>query len=170
MKNLIDIDHGSNFPVFTRVLFVFVMFIFSVGMALTIPFGLLLVVFIFSPVVIYVLFTRSGSEIDLIHREVRAYIYTFFKKRGEWKSLDNYNQITLLVKNKSQRYNHGWFMGTTVRFVMYEVYLLNKTHRKKVYIAGSESKEKMKSLIKQLSDQCSLTYVKYSPKRIRRQH
>lgn len=168
MKDLIDIDHGSNFPVFTRVLFIAMMLIFSVGMAVTIPFGLIVVIIVFTPVFIYVLFTRSGSEIDLIHKEVRAYTYTFFKKRGEWKSLDSYNEISLLIRNKSQRYNHGWFLGTTVRFVMYEVYLLNKTHRKKIYIAGSESKEKMKNLIKQLSDQCSFTYVKYSPKRINR--
>lgn len=166
----IDIIQGKAFQplaiFFSALLVLFGIVLFSTKLDVATFIVLVVLVVVF----IYLAFTISGVELNSNLNEYRVYTKSFFRKRGKWKSLIKYQNITLLSSNKSSSMHYGYVTGmsSSEKFKSFDVFLLNDNHYKKILLKSFREKAQAEKLILELKDELNLNYVVYSPKRITR--
>lgn len=118
----------------------------------------------------FLLTSSSGIQIDYANKRFREYHAYLGIKAGKWDDLDKYPYLSILLANKSTKSSDITTLNSVVQTdVAYGVYLLNKSHRKKILIKRcKEGSIKAKEEAEKFSEKMSKDLVKYSPKRISR--
>jgi len=114
---------------------------------------------------VFVSFSKNGIRIDAQERRYQSYTRIFGFYAGTWKSLNEFNDLTILKKTISTR-AHSWSMKTTEtsRDEYYEINLLSANHRRKQMVQRFSDKEKAWEEINSLSQALNMEVVNYQPK------
>lgn len=106
----------------------------------------------------------SGLELDFEKLLYRDYTRIFYAWYSDPKSLKAYSAIVVLRKDGKQT------LGTTnMRFASeisvyeYQVFLTDKNHRKRLYLAHFDTRDSADSYANRISEQIGFPYVAYSP-------
>lgn len=158
-----NLDHGYVFPVPAIV----------GGLVLLISGLFLLASFEFLPSIIglglaalggYIAFTKTGLEIDLDKNQFREYTRYYGIISGEWKDLKDYPFVSLLRNRYTQSTFSRSNRETSISEHVYEVFILSKNHRSKIFVKQFSDKEVAKQELNKFIESTGLEWVKYHPK------
>ena len=159
MTNIIDQNLGKVFsPI--AVFFGYFFLIFGIILLYSnILLGLLLILFGGC-----VSLTRTGIEFDIAGQKFKEYTNIFYVKIGSWQPLDNYVFLTVL-KSKITYKSHSRsnVSMTTSSEIYFDLFILTKSHRKKIRIGRHESKEEALIDARILSEKLGMQLVDYNP-------
>jgi hypothetical protein len=151
---------GSTFPPSTRTAGYIVFFA-----------GLL--AFLFAPIIgllfmlggVFVAFAKNKIELDPKKKQYRLFTSIVGIKMGKWLSLEDFPYITILKKREvTTTYSRASNTpATTGDDTFYGIYLLNKSHRKKLLITRLSTREEATAHLDRLSVELVLTVTKYAP-------
>lgn len=113
----------------------------------------------------FVCFTFSGMEIDTKNKAYKDYTAFFgFIKQGKWNSYANYPYVTLLRKNMvTTIHSRGNVASTISKELVYDITLLDKTHRKKLVIKRMKDNDKALAEAHVLAQQLGVEFAYYNP-------
>lgn len=127
-------SHGPNFgiaPIALGIVLMFIgilMILSSLIVAFFIGIGIFLAGSMLST-------SQSGVQIDFTNELYREYTTFLFIKMGKWKPLNYFPYVSVLKANKSNRASDITGLNRTVHTKEnLGIYLLNKTHRKKMLV------------------------------------
>lgn len=113
----------------------------------------------------FIAFASKGILLDIENRKYKTYTNIFAYKQGEWKSLHDFQFITVLHKKLSSRaFSRSNRSAITSREFYYDICLLNSNHRKKLIIARYTDKEMAINKAKELSSDLNMNLASYNPK------
>lgn len=162
-KGLIEIDHGNVFPmplIIGGIVMIIMgiasisdqgLFSILIGLGLTALGG-------------YLSFSRSGIQIDLSSNMFREYYRYYGFLSGEWKRTSTFPYATVLRNTYSSNTYSRSNRVTNQKESFFEVYLLSKTHRTKIFIKRLNSKVEAEKWLESFADTCSFEVVNYNPK------
>lgn len=159
-KEIIKLKSGKFFP--TQMLMVgYLLGLISIS---TIIFGSAIwgvVTFLFC---VLIVIAPDGIQLDPLNQTYRKYPITFFTKYG-WKSLENYPDITILSRDISQTLNSAKTMGNSTTFTdrYHDIFLLTKSHRKKLFIKRFENVDEAKIELRFFAEKLDKKVAKYNP-------
>lgn len=165
----ITYSHGPNFGIAPIVLGVALMFmgimmiLSSMIAAMFIGVGVFLAGSMLST-------STSGVQVDFTNELYREYSTFLFIKMGKWKPLNYFPYVSVMKANKSNRASDITGLNRTVTTnENLGIYLLNKTHRKKLLIkrVGMDM-EKAKQEAKQFAERTDKDVVRFNPKVVSR--
>ena len=138
--------------VFALCFFSFFLIVFS--------FWFLLLILTFPLIIMY----QEGVEIDTNRQMFRRYQQRFNKK-GDWKTLGYLTEVVVKpYKGKRRIYHaHYWTAQEYDEFV-YDVYLMDKYHLKKLFLRSFKSEKKAFGLAEMVSSKLSFALSKYKVK------
>ena len=110
-------------------------------------------------------FTYSGMEINTHNQTYKDYTSFFgFIKQGTWYSYSNYPYVTILRKNMvTTIHSRGNVASTVSKELVYDITLLDKTHRKKLVIKRMKDKDNALAEANVLAQQLGVEYASYNP-------
>jgi hypothetical protein len=112
----------------------------------------------------FVAFAQAGVEIDPNSKQLRAYTSLFSIKKGSWESMEPYSDITVLRKRiTTTAFSRANRPATTSDDVVYDVCLLDRTHRSKRIIKRLLDEETATKSAAQLAETLGLNYGAYNP-------
>lgn len=110
------------------------------------------------------LFAINVSQIDLKNRKKRTANFLFGIYAGKWESLGNFCDVTILKKNMASKIqSDGNVASHAQREVVYEVHILNETHRKKWLVAKTTDPEMAKIIRDDVARELDFTATQYNP-------
>lgn len=123
---------------------------------------------LFFPMVLglYVSFTRQGVLLDVDANRYCYYNQWFgLSLKGKWKPCQEYESITVFKRNLTTR-AESWYGSSaeTGRQEVYDIYLLNNSHRNKLWIHRLKNKETALLETEKLSAILQRPLVKYAPR------
>ncbi|NVK04398.1 MAG: hypothetical protein HWD92_06220 [Flavobacteriia bacterium] len=155
-----------------RILF-WMMFVLSIGLFLSAVYDLAIGDGRIRPLIIaaclliistFSLFAINVSQINLKNRKKRTANYLFGIYAGKWESLGNFCDVTVLKKNMSSKIQSaGNVSSHTKKDVVYEVHILNETHRKKWLVAKTQNPEMAKIIRDDVARELNFTATQYNP-------
>lgn len=159
-KAIIKNKFGKSFPqglVFVGYIFLGI----GVLMCLTSPVLGAIIILISA----FVCFTFSGMEINTHYKTYKDYTALFgLIKQGKWNSYANYPYVTLLRKNMvTTTHSPGNVASTTSKELVYDITLLDKTHRKKLVIKRMKDNDKALAEAHVLAQQLGVEFAYYNP-------
>ncbi len=117
-----------------------------------------------SGIIIFVLFTSEGIQVNIENKTFRPYLKTIGYTRGKWLSLGLFNYLSIIESRKSGRIGRVTTVG--VSETSYNLIIMDKTHRNKKILKNFDTFSSAKLFADQLSKQTELPLVKYAPKRL----
>jgi hypothetical protein len=93
------------------------------------------------PLCIVVWSSNYGVQINTAEKLYREYGSAYGMKKGEWKSLDSLLFLAVLKNREGMKVYSKSHRSTTNIDDSYCVYLLNKTHRKKILVQKFDTKD-----------------------------
>ena len=159
-KVIIENKFGKSFPqglVFVGYIFLGI----GVLMCVTSPVMGLAIILISA----FISFTFSGMEINTYNKSYKDYTLFFgFIKQGKWNSYTNYPYVTILRKNMvTTIHSRGNVASTSTKELVYDITLLDKTHRKKLAIKRMKDKDEALAEAKVLAQKLGVEYADYNP-------
>ena len=151
-----------------RIGFQFALPIVAVGLLITL-FGIISLIqvtifgFVLIPVGLLFVTSSYGSEIDPVKNQFREYDSYLGVKRGDWTSMDDVFFLTVLKGRLGTRFYSQSNRSTSLIDDKYEVYFLNKNHRKKVLIQKFETKKEAIEFAEKISKIIKKQIVSYNP-------
>lgn len=113
-----------------------------------------------------ILTIRSGVDLDLTTLQYRKFSSVLGKKRGEWKSFSTANQLALLTKSGSKEVvNMRGMPAMDVPGEFYELYLMDPSHLKRLFLYSTKSRTKVKAIIDSITRQSAIQLVPFNPSR-----
>ena len=113
---------------------------------------------------IYLAFSFCGIEFDLAKNAYREYsIYFGIHSGGKWKDLSKLTDMSVLQTRVSETTYSRSNRTTTDSDTFYDVFLLSKTHRTKVFVERFKDKNFAFSKAKELSNTLNKEFKKYHP-------
>jgi len=159
MDKLLTHDFGKSFPPALS----FGGYVFIIVGLLALPYNIFLGL-LFSFLGIFVAFTRSGIQINLMNKTYRSYNYLFGLKQGKWLTLENYSKITLLRnKEQSATLSASNRRAETPIDIYYDIYILSENQLHKRCIKRIKDKDIAITDLKNLSQLLNIPIVKYQP-------
>ena len=119
------------------------------------------ILFIFIP---YLLFLTKGVEIDFSKSRIRNFIGFLNFKKGQWKDINKYKNIVILVKNGKVNIQ-GTLLTADVELKdeFYELYLMTENHRQRFFVMSSNSKGDIMKVVTDMLTKTQLELKKYKP-------
>jgi hypothetical protein len=159
-SSIIENKFGKLFPqglVFAGYIFLGL----GVLMCLAVPLLGMVVILISA----FICLTFSGMEINTRNKTYKDYTSFFgFIKQGKWNSYANYPYMTILRKNMvTTIHSRGNVASSTSKELVYDITLLDKTHRKKLVIKRMKDKDKTLAEAEVLAQQLGVEYANYNP-------
>ena len=108
-------------------------------------------------------FTFTGIQIDLNDNKYRVYTSFFGLKTGNWKSLEIYKEIAILKSLVNYKSYYKATIPLTSRETYYDIYLLDKTHRKKLLIKRLINKDQSILDAESLASLLKMELTTYKP-------
>jgi len=108
-------------------------------------------------------FTITGIQIDLNENKYRMYTSFFGFKTGGWKSLEIYKEIAILKSLVNYKSYYKATIPLTSRETYYDIYLLDKTHRKKLLIKRLINKDQSILDAESLASLLKMELTTYKP-------
>lgn len=101
---------------------------------------------------IYFLSKSSGLELNYEDRVYRKYESSLLGTKGKWKSLEAFTDVVLLSKKGGKNYFGGIpnraLLGARMEGLgYYELYLMDPSHRRKIFVCNSQSLNSIKKKI-----------------------
>ena len=113
---------------------------------------------------------KAGVELDVNKMQYRKFKSFLGQRNGTaWKSYSAAHQLVVLTKNGSKSLDISRVLGasqTTGSY--YELYIMDPTHQKRLFLFSHKNKEKINELIAQLTEQTPLRLATYNPPTSRR--
>jgi len=156
---IIDINLGYTFNNALKAAAILV----AISMIYTIIKGSIIAIIILF-VCLIIITTKHGVQIDFSSKRLKKYSkYLFSFKGGSWQDISAYPFITVLKFNRGNKIYSRSNREIITNKKYYEVYLLNKSHRKRILISRFSSEEDAKNYAISLNNSSYLEYVKYNP-------
>lgn len=151
------------------ILIAFIGLFISLSMGWSILLGLLLVL-----VGVNFASASTGVLIDIEHRAVKHYTSRFLIRFGEWREYPTYRNIAIIRKNKKRHKFYQQDNSEGEAAYKYEIYLISRSHRGKVLLEVSFTREDAEFRAQRYCEQFPAELVEYQPpartkKRIRKQ-
>jgi len=108
-------------------------------------------------------FTRGGVQLDLINKMYRKYTSYYGIKTGKWKSFSSYPFLAVLSSTVSKTTSSKGQTALTTKDKYFDLCLLTKTHRKKIFVKRHENMESAISDARLLANELEVEYTKYTP-------
>lgn len=121
--------------------------------------------FVFILIGIYLSFTYHGIDIEIASDKYRNYVsYIGIKVASAWKSLNPYSDLCILkTRESSARYSMSNQSNTSSESY-FDIFLLNSSHRKKIFVERFSDLESAKEKAMMLANESNKKYTKYNPK------
>ncbi|MGM0477639.1 MAG: hypothetical protein ACQERC_00320 [Bacteroidota bacterium] len=165
----ITYKHGPNFGIAPIILGVALMFMGIVMILSTMIVAMFIGVGVFLAGSMLSTST-SGVQVDFTNELYREYSTFLFVKMGKWKPLNYFPYISVMKANKSNRASDITGLNRTVTTKEnLGIYLLNKTHRKKLLIkrTGMDMQDARQEA-QQFADSTDKEVVRFNPKVVSR--
>ena len=126
------------------------------------------------PALIGVLFASifDGIRLNPASGKYKEYVTILGIRFGKWKSYKNYPYLSILRSQKKTALRWGGYEQTgKYSEVEYEIYLLNKTHLRRIMVGTYDDEDKANKKAQELAGALGMEMVRYNPagsKRIRR--
>ena len=109
-------------------------------------------------------FNTGTLEIDVEKRRRRNFPFLFGLKLGSWSSIKEYTEIAVLRSTLSEKTFGGrTSVSVTTTDVVFDICIMNSSHRKKLVIKQFDDKELAQNELSQLAKSLQLTATKYNP-------
>lgn len=116
----------------------------------------------------------SGTQVDINQRRVRTFVEFWGLKIGKWFTFEEFPEMVMLSNQRSFNlastarsgisFNSGDGKGAGFSsYMMYELYLMDRSHEARIMVSYLENKEKAEAVAKDLSSSTGLPWVSYSP-------
>ncbi len=112
---------------------------------------------------VYFSFSTIGIQIDTKAKVFKYYSKQFFIKKGKWLPLTEYPDIGVLLTDQKQTVYGGSNAQVTTKSRVFKVYLLNVSHREKLFIKEFKTEEKAILFAKDFAGRSGTTYTIFSP-------
>ena len=117
-------------------------------------------------------FTTYGIRFNLPTQKYKEYTSVLGIKLGKWKSYQSFSFLTILRSKQVGTHKFGGFIPFgRYEVVDYDIYLLNKTHLRRIMVGTYDDEEKANRKAQELAGALGMEMVRYNPagsKRIRR--
>ncbi|QCX40602.1 hypothetical protein FF125_19960 [Aureibaculum algae] len=110
-----------------------------------------------------IVFTRKGTIVDFNQRKIKHYVGLFFIKIGNYKTIEDYTFISVLMINQKSFGYSRTGVQFSERKRIYRICLLNKTHRNRLKIADFKDENNVHLEVQRIAKNLKLEYVNYSP-------
>lgn len=111
-----------------------------------------------------IVFLKSGVQIDPEKKRLKEYTGLFGLKIGKWKGMEEFTDISILQKRiVSTAISRANRPATTSDEIVYDVCLLNKTHRKQQVVHRLTDKNESIEVACQLAKVLDLKHGPYNP-------
>lgn len=111
-----------------------------------------------------IVFIKSGIQIDPENKRLKEYTGLFGLKIGKWKGMEEFTDVSILQKRiVSTAISRANRPATTSDEIVYDVCLLNKSHRKLQVVHRLTDKNKSIEEASQLAKVLNLKYGPYNP-------
>jgi hypothetical protein len=119
---------------------------------------------------LFLVTSASGFQVNFSKAVFREYTSFMGVKRGQWESLNYYPYLSVMLANRTLRASDiTGVSSVTFTNESYGLYLLNKTHRKKVLVKRlTGRKESQQKEVAYLAEKFKKELVRYNPVRISR--
>ena len=171
-NNLIEINHGKRFPFgksYPLYIFLFLVMIasfFSPLLSLAIAF------FFVSVLLVLFLYTANTGIVIRDRKENKFYMRALGFEIGTWEKFRNFSCLVLKTTSKKRENTlvnqYGHAAQVIERYKTTEVYMMDSSHRKKIFCGSFDSYEEAKELAKKLNLILGYPIEKFSPQRIQR--
>ena len=112
----------------------------------------------------FVAFAQAGVEIDPNSKQLREYTSLFNIKIGSWESMEPYSDMAVLRKRiTTTAFSRANRPATTSDDVVFDVCLLDRTHRSKKIVKRLKDEETATQSAAQLAETLGLNYGAYNP-------
>jgi hypothetical protein len=109
-------------------------------------------------------FNTGSLEIDVENKRLRNYPFLFGLKLGSWSSIKEYTEMAVLRKTISeQTFGGRTSVSVTTKDVVYDICIMDSTHRKKLVIKQFDEKELAQKELLKLSELLELKPTRYNP-------
>jgi hypothetical protein len=114
-----------------------------------------------------VLTINSGVELDFEQLKYRKFKSVLGIKSGEWKSYNPAHQLVLLSKHGAKTMvNQRLISEIAIEDYFYELYIMDPSHLKRLYLYSTKKKEKVDSIIRQITESSTLKLTAYNPAKL----
>lgn len=111
-----------------------------------------------------VAFAKKGVEVDPNMKRLRDYTGLFSVKFGSWESMEQYSDTAVLRKRiTTTAFSRANRPATTSDDVVYDVCLLDRTHRNKRIVKRLSDEAQAAKSAEQLAQTLGLNYGVYNP-------
>jgi hypothetical protein len=115
---------------------------------------------------IIISFSKNGIRLNIKTRQYVNYTKLFWMIFGKEKSFQKYCDISILKKTLvSLAYSRALIETETSRKIVFDVSILDSSHRKKIVVRRETNFEAAKIQAKYLSELLGMNYVNYNPVR-----
>lgn len=112
----------------------------------------------------FITFATNGIRIDTKTWRYKQFIGFLGIKLGKWKTLESYQQISLLKNHETTTaFSRSNRNTTTSDEVFYDTVLLDTSHHNKLVIMRSKDEQEAKESTTKLAQSLNLEFVKYAP-------
>ena len=114
----------------------------------------------------------NGVKIDIQNKKYQYYFSVFGASFGKWQKWSDFSCIVLKSSRKKQdrRLTRDFVdrESSTRKFMTSEIYMMDSSHRKKIFCGSFSNSSDANKKAKEISIQLNLPIQKFSPKRIER--
>ena len=168
----IEVNYGKRFP-FKKSYMLYVFLVIAALCSFLLPFDVLLIsleiIFLF---LILFLYTANTGIIINADGDTKFYMSAFWVKVGEWRKTRWHNCIVLKTTPKKRENSIVNIIGDEAsvveKFITTDIYLMDSSHRRKLFCGSFDLYVDAKTFAQQLSEELDYPIEKFSPKRISR--
>ncbi len=171
--DFVKISYGMRFSPQTNWIAYLIVIVFIVAFA-TAPNSnaWIIMVPLLSIILLVMATSTNGVKIDIPNKQYQYYFSVFGISVGKWQKWKGYSCIVLKSSRKKQdrRLTNDFIdrESSTRRFMTSEVYMMDSSHRKKLFCGSFEKASDAKNKAKEISKQFNFPIQKFTPKRIER--